>query len=392
MAMKRIFILGSTGSIGINTLNVIERFPNKFKVVGLSAHNNCSLLISQIKKFNPKYIGIGYNGIDQVRQAVAPKAKHIFDVAHDLTTYVTQNDVDVVVIGLSGFAALKPFMASVKAGKTVAPANKEALIVAGHILMRAAKKNKAFVIPIDSEQSAIFQCLEGRDPSQLQRVLLTASGGSLKDVAASEFDKLGVDEILRHPRWHMGRKITVDSATLMNKGFEVIEAQRLFNLKADQIEVVVHPQAIIHSMVELKDTSIIAQLGVTDMRLPIQYALSYPERWASDLPRVDFFALQSLIFERPDEKKFPCLNLAKEVARKGGTYPCALVAADEEAVAAFLEKKIALSDIYRLNAKVIDQHRNISSPSLTQIFSVHEWAVQTARDLIKSGKFNKQYI
>ncbi len=382
MACKNIVILGSTGSIGINTLKVVERFPDKFKVIGLSAYNNCTLVEKQIKKFTPSYVAISEKGFGYLKKNINSKGTEILSVERDLEMLVSFKSVDIVVIGMRGSAALGPFLAAVRSGKTVAPANKEALVIAGNLIMKEAKAHKATIVPVDSEQSAIFQCLEGKSRSELRKVILTASGGALLNVPKSKFNKLSVQKILDHPRWRMGKKITVDSATLMNKGFEVIEAISLFDLDVSQIEVLIHPQAIIHSMVEFKDGSILAQLGITDMRLPIQYALTYPERWESDLTGLNFAQESFLTFEKPNLKKFPSLELAIESATLGGTSPSVLNAADEEAVEAFLKRKISFPTIYKIVEKVIRKHKVIKNPKLKEILEADVWGREEALRLL----------
>ena len=382
---KNVVILGSTGSIGINTLKVIERFPGQFKVFGLTAYNNVELLEEQIKKFSPQYVAVNSKGFDYLSKKSIAKKITILSVDTDLEDLVALSKVDVVVIAMRGSAALKPFLSAVRASKTVAPANKEALVVAGDIIMKEARKHKAKIIPIDSEQSAIFQCLQGNDRKALKRIHLTASGGPLLDVPESKFDQLSIKEILRHPRWKMGKKITVDSATLMNKGFEVIEAKRLFGLTMKEIDVVVHPEAIIHSMVEFQDGSIIAQLSQTDMRLPIQYALTYPQRLKANLESLDFAQLKQLTFRRPDLKKFPCLSLAFYAAEKGGTLPCVLNAADEEAVDAFLSGKIKFTDIFKIVEKVVKKHNNSQEASLSAILNADRWAREETQKIIRES-------
>jgi len=385
MGLKRVVILGSTGSIGVNTLKVIERFPGKFKVVGLTAYNNFKLLERQVKKFSPTHVAASTKGIRYLKKNIRTRKTHILDVEEDLEQLVTLKNVDIVVIAMRGSAALKPFLSAVRAGKTVAPANKEALVVAGDLLMREARRYKATIIPVDSEQSAIFQCLEGKRRDELKKVLLTASGGALLNVPKSRFDNLSVRQILNHPRWKMGKKITVDSATLMNKGFEVIEAKALFQLDIKQIQVVVHPEAIIHSMAEFKDGSIIAQLSITDMRLPIQYALTYPKRLESGLRRLNLSKLGQLTFKEPDLNKFPALALAIHVGRKGGTLPSVLNAADEVVVDAFLNKKIRFSDIYRIVEKVVRHHKIIKDPTLKRVLEADQWAREEANIILSRG-------
>ncbi len=379
MQVQNVVILGSTGTIGINTLDVIRRHRNRFRVLGLSGQNNAVLLQKQIKEFRPEHVCVGEGIFSQFRG----RGPRISAGVPGLCHLASLNRADIVVIGISGSVALKPFLSAARAGKRIAPANKEALVIAGEMIMAAARRAKAQVIPVDSEQSAIFQCLQGQDRKELSRVYLTASGGALADVPKKDFDRLTVRAILNHPRWKMGRKITVDSATLMNKGFEVIEACRLFDLRAEQIEVVIHPEAVIHSMLGFRDGSIMAQLAMPDMRLPIQYALTYPERLDSLVPLVDFFKLQDLTFRRPDLKKFPCLALAMEVAKKGGTWPAVLNAADEQAVAAFLTGEIGFTQIFRVVEKVVGKHNGERSPGLEQILAAEEWARQQAHQTIR---------
>ncbi len=379
---KNIAILGSTGSIGINTLKVIDRYRDQFNVVALTAYQNSDLLVEQARKYAPKYVAATDENIGQLRKRLNSGKIKVCSVDHDLSMIASLPEVDVVVLAMRGSAALLPFLSALRAGKIVAPANKEALVIAGDILMEEARKFGAVIIPIDSEQSAIFQCLHGQKRDELKRVLLTASGGALLRVPASKFNRLTVKQILSHPRWKMGAKITVDSATLMNKGFEVIEAQKLFNLKADEIEVVIHPEAIIHSMVEYRDGSVMAQLAVTDMRLPIQYALTYPKRLDTGLPDLDFFKLKSLHFEKPDLKRFPSLALAFHVAKKGGSLPCVLNATDELAVEAFLNSKIKFTKMFDVIERIVLKHKLIHRPDLNQILAVDQWAREETRKLL----------
>lgn len=385
MSCKNIVILGSTGSIGVNTLKVIERFKDKFKVIGLTAYNNCELLSKQIEQFKPKYVCVAPSGIAYLKKNCRQKNFKLLDVYDEsnLENIVSLKNVDVVVIGMRSSAALRPFIAAVKAGKTVAPANKEALVIAGEIIMKLARKHNATVVPVDSEQSAIFQCLQGQDKLHFKKVILTASGGALLNVPSVNFDNLTKDQILNHPRWKMGQKITVDSATLLNKGFEVIEAMRLFDLDISQIDVLVHPEAIIHSMVEFIDGSIIAQLGITDMRLPIQYAITYPERLSTGLKSLDFVKLGKLTFLKPDLKRFPFLKLSIDVAKKGKTYPCVLNASDEIAVDAFLKGNIKFTDIYKIVSKVVLKHKAVNDPELKDILDADNWARIETEKLIK---------
>ncbi len=379
MRGKRIFILGSTGSIGINTLKVIACFPKDFSVVGLTAYNNVKLLEEQIRYFKPKYVAINKEHIPYFQKKLNAKKFRIFDVENELDSIFKETCVDVVVIATRGSVALKPFLSAIRCGKTVAPANKEALVIAGDIIMAEARRYNANIIPIDSEQSAIFQCLNGSNRCELKKVYLTASGGRLFKTPKEKFDRLSRKEILKHPRWKMGKKITVDSATLMNKGFEVIEARHLFSLNVNQIEVVIHPQAVIHSMVEFIDGSVMAQMGIADMRIPIQYALTYPKRWGSPLKPINFFQLKNLTFLKPDYNKFPSLALAIQVAQEGGTLPSVLNAADEEAVESFLKGEIIFTKIYETVERVVRKHRTIANPSLKEILEADQWAREEAK-------------
>jgi 1-deoxy-D-xylulose-5-phosphate reductoisomerase len=379
MKICRIAILGSTGSIGLNTLKVVDHNPQRFQVVGLSAYNNFKLLEGQIKKYKPSHVAVGQEGLAYFKKAGIKGVK--FYSAKDCDRIASLKEVDVVVLAQRGASALMPFLAALRAGKRVAPANKEALVIAGDLIMDEARKHKARIIPIDSEQSAIFQCLEGQKPKPVA-VHLTASGGPLRTVSSKDFKRISIKDILRHPRWKMGPKITVDSATMMNKGFEVIEAKHLFGLRYDQIKVLVHPEAIIHSMVEFADGSLLAQLGQTDMRLPIQYALTYPERLPTGLRRLDLAQLGALHFEGPDLKKFPALSLAFEAARLSGSMPAVLNAADEEAVEAFLKGKIGFLSIYKVVEKVVLRHKIVKDPSLQDILEADQWARQEALELM----------
>lgn len=390
--IRGVVILGSTGSIGINTLKVVDRYPDCFKVVGLSALNNHELLAAQARQYRPKYVGISQQKRALLKKALSETSLKILEAESELSWLVSRPEVDIVVIGMSGSAALEPFLSAARAGKRIAPANKEALVIAGDMIMKEAAEHGAEVIPVDSEQSAVFQCLAGGRRKDLHKVFLTASGGALRRVPSSRFAALRVGDILNHPRWKMGKKITVDSATLMNKGFEVIEAQRLFGLKVEEIEVVIHPEAVIHSMVAFQDGSVVAQLGITDMRLPIQYALTYPERKGTGLKPLDFFEMKRLTFAKPNIKKFPSLALAIEVAGRGGTLPSVLNAADEEAVQAFLNERIPFPGIYNIVEKIVMSHIIIGNPGIPDILAADAWARQEVRKRIADFKFYKQFI
>ncbi|MDP8266101.1 MAG: 1-deoxy-D-xylulose-5-phosphate reductoisomerase [Candidatus Aceula meridiana] len=382
MSVKNVVILGSTGSIGINALKVIKRFKGRFKVVGLSAYRNIGLLEKQIKQFNPKCVALDDKNVALLKRRIHPRKVRILNASDGLEKIVARRDVDIVILGIQGSAALKPFLAAVRHGKIVAPANKEALVMAGPIIMREAKKHKATIVPVDSEQSAIFQCLQGQAREQVKKVYLTGSGGPLKDVDQKCFDAIPVKKILKHPRWRMGKKITVDSATLMNKGLEIIEAMWLFGLKAHEVDVVIHPQSIVHSMVEFDDGAVIAQLGVTDMCIPIQYALTYPQRMKTGLGAIDFVKQGQLTFEKPNFKKFPSLCLCYEVARKGKTFGSVLNAANEEAVEAFLKGRIKFSKIYKVVSSVVKKHQTAKKFGIKEILKADQWARQQAQKMM----------
>jgi 1-deoxy-D-xylulose-5-phosphate reductoisomerase len=377
---KRITILGSTGSIGTNALDVVSRFEDEFEVVGLSAGSNAGLLAKQAHRFNPKIVCIGSEfSADKMRRSI-PSGTKIVTGAEGLKAIASRTDVDLVLFAIAGTACLIPLVEAVKSKKRIALANKEALISAGPIVMGLASKNGAEIIPVDSEHSAIFQCLDGRR-GDLCKIYLTASGGPLLDISAKKFAFLKKQAILKHPKWKMGEKITVDSATMMNKGLEIIEAQYLFNTSEDKIEVLVHPEAIIHSMVGFADGAILAQLAIPDMRIPIQYAMTYPVRRRGFLKSVDFSKVKNLSFRAPDIVKFPCLGLAREAARAGGTYPAVLCAADEEAVQNYLDGKITFYEIPKVIEKVISRHKKAKSAglSLGDVVDAGEWAREEAR-------------
>ena len=381
--MKRIAILGSTGSIGTNTLDVLSEFDDGFQVIGLSAGSNVQLLAKQARKFNPKIVGIGDERLSQELKKLLPSGIKIVVGPDGLGEIVARGDVDLVVLAIAGTASIIPLVEAVKHKKRIALASKEALISAGPIVMSLAEKNGACIVPVDSEHSAIFQCL-GQSRADLSKIYLTGSGGPLLKVSADKFDSLSRQAILKHPKWKMGEKITVDSATMMNKGLEIIEAQYLFNVNEDRIEVLIHPEAIIHSMVEFTDGAVIAQLAVPDMRIPIQFAMTYPDRRAGVLKSLDFSKVNKLSFLKPDIKKFPCLELARAAARSGGTTPAVLCSADEEAVQSYLEGSIKFSDIPKVIEKVMSGNKNIkrSSPSLGDVLDAVEWAKEEARAIL----------
>jgi 1-deoxy-D-xylulose-5-phosphate reductoisomerase len=383
--MRRIAVLGSTGSIGINTLDVIRRNPAVFKAVALSTNSNTSILQRQIREFRPLFACINDPGSARGLGSVfsRPGVK-ILSGTSQLLDMLADRRIDRVVLAISGSAALLPLLSAIENGKDVALANKEALVMAGPMLMRLAAKNKVKILPIDSEQSAIWQCLEGQDRSNLKEIYLTASGGPFLNLEKKQFRNITPRQALAHPRWKMGRKITVDSATLMNKGLELLEAMYLFGVGPEKIKILIHPESIIHSMVEYVDGSVIAQLSVTDMRIPIQYALSYPERLPAPAAfgQLDFYRLKQLNFEEPDFGKFPCLELAYQAASDNGTAPCVLNAANEVGVNEFLKGRLKFTYIPLVIKKVLARHRNIKHPGLGEILEADSWARRQASNII----------
>ena len=381
---KRIAVLGSTGSIGRQTLEIAESFPGEIEVVGLAAGRNWRLLVEQVKKFRPAVVAVaGEEEAFQLRNALgAGFDVEIYSGDEGLSTLAGLSEADTVVTAVTGTVGLSPTVTAIKAGKNIALANKETLVAAGELVMLLAEKYGVNILPVDSEHSAIWQCLNGEKRTFLKKIILTASGGPFREKSLSELGEVTVEMALAHPNWSMGKKITVDSATLMNKGLEVIEAHWLYTVPYGDIQVVIHPQSIIHSMVEFKDGSVIAQLGLPDMRLPIQYALSYPDRWLNDLPRLDFAEQSRLTFEPPDFERFPCLKLAFDAGKEGGTMPAVLNAANETAVDAFLERRLVYKDIAGLVAKVMDLHQVIKSPDLETVLHVDRWARNEAARLV----------
>ena len=378
--IKQLAILGSTGSIGKQTLEVVRALPQRFRIVGLAAGKNIDLLAKQVSEFKPRFIYYyPVNSQDRKVPAVLADTEYELMPPEDIACHP---QVDIVVIATSGRAGLGPTLAAVKAGKTVALANKESLVMAGEIITREVKRNKAQLLPIDSEHSAIWQCLLGERQKAVQ-LILTASGGPFHGYSSAQLEGVTVKQALRHPSWQMGKKVTIDSATLMNKGLEVIEARWLFDIPIDNIKVVIHHQSIVHSMVEFIDGSIKAQLSYPDMRLPIQYALSYPDRLSNpQLPRLNWDDINNLTFEPPDFATFTCLKLAIEAGKKGGTYPAVLCAADEVTVDLFLSESIRFTDIANLVEQTLEQHQSIARPTLEEIMAADTWARQKIRQLI----------
>lgn len=347
--MKKIAILGSTGSIGTQALDVIEANPDLFQAYVLTAYNNVELLINQARRFQPEVVVIANEQhYDAVQRALSNLPIKVYAGADALCEVVQDENVDIVLASMVGFAGLRPTISAIKARKVIALANKETLVVAGELMNRLAAEYQVPILPVDSEHSAIFQCLE--PGNRIEKILLTASGGPFRRYSEEELKTVTKAQALAHPTWNMGAKITIDSATMMNKGFEVIEAKWLFGVKPEQIQVVVHPQSVIHSMVQFEDGAVKAQLGVPDMRLPIQYAFSYPKRLHSDFDRLDFFSLKNLTFEEADTKRFPCLQFAYEALRKGGNMPCIVNAANEIVNRAFIDDRISFTRM----AEIID--------------------------------------
>jgi 1-deoxy-D-xylulose-5-phosphate reductoisomerase len=377
--LKRVVVLGSTGSIGTQTLEVIARLPRRFQVAGLSAYLDQEMggLCEQVRKFKPWAVVVkDEKQAKLVRERTG--LKRVWTGEDGLARLAEMDGCDIVLNGVSGAAGLVPSLAAVKAGKRLALANKESLVVAGELVMPLIKKHKAELIPVDSEHSAIFQCLKNEPLQGVKRLILTASGGPFRRVGQRRLRHMTPAHALKHPTWSMGKKITIDSATLMNKGLEVLEAHWLFGLGGDRIDVLIHPQSIIHSMVEFVDGSILAQAGLPDMRLPIQYALTYPERMSSPVGACDLTKQRSLSFHPPNLRKFPCLGLAYEALKAGGTLPAVLNAANEVAVHAFLEERIGFQDIPRIIRRAMRRHHVVMHPGLEDILEADRWARRTA--------------
>jgi 1-deoxy-D-xylulose-5-phosphate reductoisomerase len=369
--MKRLALLGSTGSIGQQVLDIVGNFPDKFKVVGLAGGKNVGLLAKQISQSQPRLV------YSTFKLSLPDKTK--FSSMEEIATHP---EVDIVVIATSGKVGLAPALAAIKAGKRIAIANKEILAMAGEIIVTEAKRHKVQILPIDSEHSAIWQCLRG-EKAEVTRLILTASGGPFYHHSSSQLAKVTVEKALQHPTWKMGRKVTIDSATLMNKGLEALEARWLFSIPLNRIEVIIHPQSIVHSLIEFIDGSIKAQLSFPDMHLPIQYALSYPKRLPNlRLPRLDLVRISALTFEAVNYANFPCLELALTAGKKGATYPAVLCAADEIATELFLARQISFPDIPEIIAKTLSLHQGITNPTLDEILAADIWARETALKVV----------
>ncbi len=386
--MKQIAILGSTGSIGKNALSVVETHPDQFKVVGLAANRDVDTLEQQIRRYRPLRVALNDpSAADRLRTRIRDiNGTEVLAGTEGLQAVATMPQAIQVLDGMGGSAGLLPTLAAINAGKDIAFVNKEVMVMAGALVNAAVEANGVTLIPIDGEMSAIFQCLEGaRDrQAEIHQLLITASGGPFRKVPKAELYAVTPEQALQHPNWKMGQKITIDSATMMNKGLEVIEAKWLFNIELSKIEVVVHPESIVHSMVEWTDGSTLAQLGPTDMRIMIQYALTYPRRLSAPVPRLNLQEVRTLNFEPVDFDKFPCLSLAYTAADVGGTLPVVLSSADEVVVAAFLNADIGFMDIPAILGRVMDQHLVTAEPTLSDILEADRWAKATARSLIKN--------
>lgn len=390
--MKAISLLGSTGSIGTQTLDIVRQYPNQFQVVGLAAGRNVEMLAQQIREFQPAIAAISeVHKLPELQAAIADLDPQPILLAGEqgVIEVARYCEAEVVVTGIVGCAGLLPTIAAIEAGKDIALANKETLIAGGSVVLPLVHKHGVKLLPADSEHSAIFQCLQGVPAGGLRRILLTASGGAFRDWAVEKLSKVTVADALKHPNWSMGRKITVDSATLMNKGLEVIEAHWLFGVDYDQIDIVIHPQSIIHSLIEVQDTSVLAQLGWPDMRLPLLYALSWPERIYTNWQPLDLVKVGQMTFRAPDHQKYPCMQLAYAAGQAGGCMPAVLNAANEQAVALFLEERIQFLDIPRLIEQACDHYlvHNRFTPLLEDIIAADQWArkeVLTASETLSS--------
>jgi 1-deoxy-D-xylulose-5-phosphate reductoisomerase len=382
--MKGLSILGCTGSVGTNVLRVVEAFPDRFSVVGLAAGRNVERLAEQVARHRPRVVSVATaEAGDALLRLVDLKPSQVAVGPEGMVEVATHEDARMVVASAVGALGLVPTYRALEAGKDVALANKETLVMAGELMLAQSKARGGRILPIDSEHCALHQCLDGRSPSDVRRLVLTASGGPFRSRPRETFDRITREEALAHPTWNMGPKITIDSATLMNKGLEVIEARWLFGVPRARIEVLIHPQSVVHSMVEFVDGTVLAQLGVTDMRMPIQYALSHPERWPAAIPGLDFTRAFHLDFEPPDHARFPCLGLAAEALEAGGTAPAVLNAANEEAVAAFLDGRISFTGIPESIGEVLDHHPPTPVSRLEDVLAADAWARERAKEALR---------
>lgn len=379
--MKNIAILGSTGSIGTQTLEVIRRNPERFRLVALAAGSNASLIIDQVHAFRPEIVSVGSKAVADKIKPFLPEGVQTYYGLAGMLEVCTYEAVDTVVTAVVGSIGLRPTLAAIEAGKSIALANKETLVTAGEIVMDHVRRHGVSFLPVDSEHSAILQCLQGEDEKQVEEMILTASGGSFRHKSRRELVNVTVEDALKHPTWSMGSKITIDSATMMNKGFEVIETHWLFSIPYERIKVLLHAESIIHSMVVFQDGTVMAQMGIPDMKIPIQYALTYPERIVTPGNRLNLAEIGRLHFQQMDFERYPCLNLAYEAGQKGGTYPAVLNAANEIAVKRFLSQEISFLEIEQVIEKTLEQHDSIVHPSLTDIEEADRWARRAAESI-----------
>jgi 1-deoxy-D-xylulose-5-phosphate reductoisomerase len=374
MHMKRVVLLGSTGSIGTSTIKVAEDLPDQLRLVGLAAGNNVELLLEQVRKHQPEAVSIADPEKAKALRGMLGATVEVYCGAEGLMRLATLPSADIVLIAIVGTAGLQPALAAIRAGKDIAIASKEILVMAGEIVMNEAREHGVRVLAVDSEHSAIFQCLDGKPAASVRKLWLTASGGPFRQTPKEEFGQITVERALKHPSWVMGRKITIDSATLFNKGLEMIEARWLFDIEMARVDVVVHPQSVVHSMVEFVDGSMLAQLSTPDMCLPIQYALTYPERSRSERVHTNLAKLGALMFEEPDLERFPAINLARQAGEIGGTLPAVLNAANEVAVEAFVNRRISFCDISTVVGRTLKAHKPTAHPNLEQILEADHWA------------------
>ncbi len=385
--MKRLSILGSTGSIGVNTLHIVSQFPERFEVISLSAGRNSKLLKQQILQFRPKIVSVLNKELSEtLRSELSHIPVEIVHGVEGLIQVATHPEVDQVVSAIVGAVGLIPTLSAIKTGKPIALANKETLVMAGKIVMEEAKQNHVQILPVDSEHSAIFQALLGHRKEDIHRLILTASGGPFLNLPPSRLQEVTVKEALHHPRWEMGKKITIDSASLMNKGLEVIEAHWLFDIPIERIGILIHPQSVVHSMVEYVDGSMVAQMGIPDMRIPISYALSFPERLPLDLPRLDLSRNGALNFSQPDLERFPCLKLAYQALQTGETLPAVLNAANEIAVNAFLEGSLKFTEIPLCVQRVMGEHEVKTVHTVEDILKADHWARERSKAILERGR------
>jgi 1-deoxy-D-xylulose-5-phosphate reductoisomerase len=381
---KRIAILGSTGSIGCNALDLLKRIPKRFEVVGLTANENISLLKKQVEEWQPRVIAVGdEEKCREIRTLINLRKTSVLSGIEGILEVAIRKDVDLVLSAIVGSTGLRPTMAAIEAGKQIALASKEPVVMAGELLMAEVRKRGAALIPVDSEPNAIFQCLQGRKKESVKRLIVTASGGPFRSLSREEMSRVTPEEALAHPAWKMGKKISVDSATMINKGLEVIEAHYIFEIPVSKIDVVIHPEAKIHSMVEFIDGNILAVIGVTDMRTPIQYALTYPEKIPTPIKPLDLSQISPLTFQTPDTDRFPGLECGYSAAKAGGTMPAVLNAANEIAVAAFIEGEIGFLDITDLCRKVMEKHKTEQKPGMEEILEADRWAREETERLIR---------